>query len=191
MIAAMKDGDIDYSKYGRRELEEALERINAELYPRNHANLHAAYQALAGNGPTPLTVARLQPEPVQFEDAPPPVPKYDEHGRYVPNHIPTGERLRLIALSLLLLTYGSYGVWTNDLYIPAKRGGIHLNDFSAWAMFGAFACACLCMLVLVADHYDRRDNELNYWRASRVAGGLGWTCFALSLILWIVKEFRA
>lgn len=186
----MKDGDIDYSRYERHELEEALERINAELYPRNHANLCASYQALMGNRPPPPIVPRLQPEPVQFEDVPPPAPKYDEHGRYVPNHIPAGERLGLIALSLLLSTYGSYGLWTNDLYLPAKRGGIHLNDFSAWAMFGAFACACLCMLVLVADHYDRRDNELNDRRASRAVGGLGWTCFVLSLTLWIAQGSR-
>ncbi|QSX74535.1 hypothetical protein HIV01_015335 [Lysobacter arenosi] len=186
----MKDGDIDYSKYERHELEEALERINADLYPRNHANLRSAYQALVGKQPPPPNVPRLRPEPAQFEDEPPPVPKYDEHGRYVPNHIPAGERLSLVALSLLLLTYGSYGVWTNDLYLPARRGGIHLNDSSAWAMLGAFACAFLCMLVLVADHYDRRNNELNYWRASRVVGGLGWSCFVLSLILWIFQRFH-
>lgn len=167
----MKDGDIDYSRYGRHELEEALERINVDLYPRNHENLRAAYQALMGKPPPPV-IPRLQPEPVQFDDEPPPTPKYDKQGRYVPNHIPAGERLTLIVLSLLLLTYGSYGVWTNDLYLPAKRGGIHLNDASAWVMFGAFACACLCTLVLVADHYDRRDNELDYWRASRLSEGL-------------------
>ena len=140
--------------------------------------------------PPPLVVPGLQPEPVRCEDELPPVPEYDEQGHYVPNHIPAGVRLSLIALSLFLLAYGSYGVWTNDLYLPAKRGGIHLSDSSAWAMFGAFACACLCMLVLVADHYDRRDNELNYWRASRVVGGLGWTCFVLALILSFVQGFR-
>lgn len=186
----MNDGDIDYSKYGQRELEEALERINPELYPRNYANLRAAYQALMGTQPRPPIVPPMQPEHVQFEDELPPVPKFDDQGRYLPNHIPAGERLSLAALSLLLLMYGIYGVWTNDLYLPAKRGGIHLHDLSAWTMLGAFVCAFLCVLVLVADHYDRRDNELNYWRAGRVVRGLGWTCFVLSLVISVGQGSR-
>jgi hypothetical protein len=187
----MKDGDVDYSKYTQREMEEALEGINAGKYPKNHANLRAAYQKLTERLPPEAAAAR-QAEYVQSEDEdPPPAPKYDERGRYIPNHIPKSERLRLAGLSLLLLAYGSYGVWANDLYLPAKRRGIHLHDASAWVMFGAIACACLVMLVLVADHYDRRDNELNYWRVSRAVRGLGWACFVLSLILldgWVISR---
>lgn len=33
------DGDIDYSKYGRPELDDALKRIDRDLWPRNYANL--------------------------------------------------------------------------------------------------------------------------------------------------------
>lgn len=33
------DGDIDYSKYGRPELEDALSRIDRDLWPKNYANL--------------------------------------------------------------------------------------------------------------------------------------------------------
>ncbi|HEY5971128.1 MAG TPA: hypothetical protein VIT22_04005 [Pseudoxanthomonas sp.] len=182
----MKDGDVDYSKYTQREMEEALEGVNARKYPKNHANLCAAYQKLP-----PAPAPACQAEHVQFEDEPPPAPKYDEHGRYIPNHIPASERLSMAGFSLLLLAYGSYGVWGNDLYLPTKRGGIHLHDVSAWTMFGAIACACLGMLVLAADHYDRRDNELNYWHVSRAVRGLGWACFVLSLILWMVRDARA
>lgn len=39
----MGDGDIDYSAYTLRGLDEALAGINASLYPRNHANLLSAY----------------------------------------------------------------------------------------------------------------------------------------------------
>ncbi|UNK50580.1 hypothetical protein MNR01_06115 [Lysobacter sp. S4-A87] len=187
----MKDGDVDYSKYTLREMEEALDGVNAEKYPKNHANLRAAYQKLTDQlPPAPAPAADLQAEQVPFDDDPPPAPKYDEHGRYLPNHIPASERLRLAGLSMLLLAYGSYGVWRNDFYVPARRGGMHLHDASAWSMFAAFGCACLGMLVLIADHYDRRDNELNYWRASRTVWGFGWTCFVLSLILWMLRDAR-
>ena len=186
----MKDGEIDYSKYTQREIEEALAAVDAGKYPKNHANLRVAYQRLTENHPPAPATDRLVAEHVQPEDEPPPTPKYDEHGRYVPNHIPAGERLGLTGFSLLLLGYGGYGVWRNDLYLPAKRGGIHLHDVSAWAMFGAIACACLVMLVLVVDHYDRRDNELDYWRASRVIRRIGWAFFALSLILSLAMAAR-
>lgn len=38
----MKDGDIDYSKYGLAELREAEGRIDSQNYPKNHANLLVA-----------------------------------------------------------------------------------------------------------------------------------------------------
>lgn len=38
----MNDGDIDYSKYSQKELEEALDGINSKLYPRNYENIYAA-----------------------------------------------------------------------------------------------------------------------------------------------------
>lgn len=185
----MKDGDVDYSGYTLRELIEALEGINPKAYPRNYANLRAAYQVLATT-PAPAATADAQAEHDQYDEEPPPVPQYDEDGRYVPNHIPAGERLGLVVLSLVLLAYGSYGVWVNDLYLPSKRGGIHLHDASAWTMLGALACAALGMLVLVADHYDRRDNELDYWRTSRVISGLGWACFLISLLIGILRSSR-
>jgi hypothetical protein len=39
----MSDGDIEYSKYTLRELEEALAGINRQRYPKNYANLRSTY----------------------------------------------------------------------------------------------------------------------------------------------------
>lgn len=39
---------------------------------------------------------------------------------YTPNHIPANERWQNIAFSIALFAYGSYGVWINDLYLPAN-----------------------------------------------------------------------
>lgn len=187
----MKDGDIDYSKYTLRELEEALEGINARTYPKNHANLRAAYEALTARlPPMSAPVSGVPADYGHFEDELPPTSEYDEHGCYVPNHIPSGARLGLVLSSLFLLAYGAYGVWVNDLYLPGRRGGIHLHDAAAWTMFGAITCGCIVMLLVIIDHYDRRENELNYWRATRFLRGLGWTCFVLSLIVGAVLDAR-
>ena len=95
----MHDGDINYSRYTLLELEEALAGINHQRYPRNYANLRAAYQALTSR-PAP------QPSPpveaVAMEELEP-QPRFDEHGRYIPNQIPPGERVTHVLLSLVLL----------------------------------------------------------------------------------------
>jgi hypothetical protein len=186
---AMKDGDIDYSRYTQRELEEALAGINKAAWPLNHANLRAAYVRLAGSAPPPSVDAPPE-DGVEVEPELPPTPQYDADGRYLPNHIPAGERMGLVMLALFLLAYGTHGLRANDIYLPSKRGGIHLHDTAAWAMYGAIVCACLVLLVLIADHYDRRDNELNYWRIGRFLRGLGWICFVLSLGIELVQGAR-
>ena len=178
-LGPMRDGDIDYSRYGLSELEEALAGINHKLYPKNYANLRAAYQQLTESLPAPKAHE-------QVEDLTKPAwegPKYDEHGRYVPNVIPSGERTGHILFSLLLVAYGTYGVWVNDLYVPSKRRGIHLHDVPAWIMYGAIICACLVLLSVVIDHYDRRDNERHYRTFASIGESLGWSFFVVSL-LW-------
>jgi hypothetical protein len=178
----MHDGDIDYSRYSLLELEEALAAINRHRYPRNYSKLRSAYEGLTSRlldipDPDPPSEAA---EAEELE----PQPRFDEHGRYIPNQIPAGERLTHVMLSLALFAYGSYGVWVNDLYVPGKRGrGVHLHDTPAWVMYGAMICAGLVTLSIVADHYDRRNNERHYRAFAAVGEGAGWTLFAISL-LW-------
>lgn len=103
---------------------------------------------------------------------------------YTPNHIPAKERIQYIVFSILLAVYGAYGLWVNDLYIPGKHSnGTHLHDVPAWIMYGAFICACLVMLSVVVDHYDERNNEINYKLFAIVFKCLGWVFFVLSLIM--------
>jgi hypothetical protein len=107
---------------------------------------------------------------------------------YKPNHIPADERLKNLVFSILLFVYGSYGVWVNDLYMPGRRSrGIHLHDVPAWIMYGAMICACLVMLSVVVDHYDKRNNETNYKFFADIFRFFGWVFFALSLIKAIIR----
>ena len=107
---------------------------------------------------------------------------------YSPNKIPFSERLVNKILSVLLLLYGSYGVYVNDLYISGKRtSGIHLHDESAIIMYGAFICGILVLLSVVIDHYDKRDNEHTYQIFAQVFKYLGWGLFGASLVWRIVN----
>lgn len=107
---------------------------------------------------------------------------------YTPNYIPAEKRRQNICFSILLFAYGSYGVWVNDLYIPAKHSqGIHLHDVPAWVMYGAIICACLVMLSVVVDHYDRRNNETNYKFFADFFRFLGWGFFIVSLVMAVVR----
>ncbi len=40
----MKDGDIDFASFSPRELQQALEGINPEAFPKNYENLKVAYR---------------------------------------------------------------------------------------------------------------------------------------------------
>lgn len=102
--------------------------------------------------------------------------------RYIPNKIPSKERLTNIIFSLFLFMYGSYGIFINDIYIPGKRSkGVHLHDEPALFMYGAIICACIVMISVVIDHYDERDNEHKYQAIGRLFKFTGWSLFILSL----------
>lgn len=64
----MHDGDIDYSGYTLRELEEVLAQINPTKYPKNYANVCSAYEALTSTPPP-----TKQSPPSTVEAAPPKV----------------------------------------------------------------------------------------------------------------------
>jgi hypothetical protein len=51
-------------------------------------------------------------------------------------------------------------------------------------MYAAMVCACAVLLSVVADHYDRRNNEINYRRFARIGKISGWLLFFLSLALY-------
>lgn len=111
-----------------------------------------------------------------------------EEKEYKPNKVPLFHRLRNLFSSIALLAYGTYGLWVNDIYIPAgDPQGTHLHDLPAWVMFGAFVSACLVMISVCIDHYDKRNNEINYQRFARTFQYVGWFFFALSASMQITR----
>lgn len=102
---------------------------------------------------------------------------------HTPNSISRGDRIAYTVFSILLFAYGSYGVWVNALYIPGRRtAGTYFHDIPAWIMYGAIVCACLVMLSVVVDHYDRRPNERHYRTFAQAGKYLGWGLVAASML---------
>jgi hypothetical protein len=104
---------------------------------------------------------------------------------YTPNHIPAEQRFVLIALAVGLLIYGLVGLLIDDLYIPGRRRqpGTHLHGGSAMAMFAAMALGVATAFVVVADHYDQRNNERNYKLLSRTLMTAAVICFGVAMAL--------
>lgn len=99
-----------------------------------------------------------------------------------PNRIPVGTRLFNVIGSAVLLGYGAYGLYVDDIFVPGHRGsGVHLSGTAAWLMYAAFLCAAANMLAVVADHYDRRNNELRYAHVTMASQWLGWGLFCLAV----------
>ena len=107
---------------------------------------------------------------------------------FKPNNIPVGTRVFNILGSIFLVVYGGFGVYKNDLILPAKRGVIHLHDKPAIVHYMAFICAAIVMLSVVIDHYDQRNNEHKYKFFAKVVSGFGWFLFGASLIWSLALE---
>lgn len=99
---------------------------------------------------------------------------------YYPNQIPLKDRILCSVLSTFLVVYGIVGLINDDL--PIRRR-IHLHGFPLILMVIAMFGASLAMMLVVIDHYDRRDNERHYRMVSRIVQGIAWTCFILALVL--------
>lgn len=109
----------------------------------------------------------------------------DERGNlYTPNHIPSSTRRQYVFFSSILLAYGAFGAWVDDIYIPGKRGpGVHFHGVPLWFLVGAMVAASANMLSVVADHYDKRNNETNYRRFARATQGLAWALFIIGFLV--------
>lgn len=101
---------------------------------------------------------------------------------YIANEIPRQMRNLWGGMATLLITYASYGLMNGEIYIPGKRTeGVTFVGEPVVAVFAAFVCLALALVVTIIDHYDKRDNEYQYdmiekalWALS--CGFFTWAC---------------
>ena len=106
---------------------------------------------------------------------------------YTPNHIPSAERISCLFFSIGLITYGTIGVYIDDLYVPGKRSrGLHFHGVPCWILYFAFLFAAINLLSVIMDHYDTRNNETNYRKFAKLTRQIGWILFWGALIIDLV-----
>lgn len=102
--------------------------------------------------------------------------------KYIPNKLPFSHRVRNIILSIVLIMYGGYGVYVNNLYLPGSIGGFHFQDNLAVTIYVALVLGAISFILEVVDHYDERDNQ-------RVYQFWGITLKCLSIFLFSIALF--
>lgn len=110
--------------------------------------------------------------------------------RYQPNKIPWQTRLYYLMLSPAILLYGTYGLINDDLYIPGKRSrGIHFHGSAAILVFVVFLFVIANMFSVVIDHFDKRDNEINYRNFAKFTLIIAVVLFFIALIIQVFQDF--
>lgn len=102
---------------------------------------------------------------------------------YEPNNIPKEHRKFFITLSSFILGYGVIGLMIDDIYIPGKFHGHHFHGSEVWLMFGAFFFASVNLMLIVVDHYDKRNNEKYYNLLARLTQFTSLTLFILAHLI--------
>ncbi|MFK4135764.1 hypothetical protein ACI2KR_26305 [Pseudomonas luteola] len=84
---------------------------------------------------------------------------------FVPNRYEPIERICALLAGGGLAYWGAAGWQTGALYVPGRYGGLNLHNGLALALacLGILAGVVAC-IALIVDHYDRRDNEIIYFR---------------------------
>jgi hypothetical protein len=115
-----------------------------------------------------------------------------EKSPYRPNRISLRERLCYAALSVAFLGYAAVALLTDDFYIPGRRNypGMHLHGYPVVLMAIAIFSACVALIAVIVDHYDKRDNELIYKKVIRISALSGAALFCAALLLRVLEISR-
>lgn len=108
---------------------------------------------------------------------------------YQPNKIPWQTQLYYMIASPALLIYGTFGLIYDDIYIPGKRSrGIHFHGYAAVIVFFVFLFAISNMVSVIIDHFDKRDNEINYRYYAKFTSIIAIALFFTALFIQIMQD---
>ncbi|KQY79730.1 hypothetical protein ASD35_10185 [Pelomonas sp. Root1444] len=82
------------------------------------------------------------------------------------------------------MLYMGYSLYTGAFYLPNRRGnGGTLKGISAYIMCAALFFGVAHLASYVADHYDRRNNEVAYARFAKQSKYCAVAFFVAALLL--------
>lgn len=189
----------NYQNYSNKALLEAFESIDRETYPERFSSLSAIMREkdLLVDTPEGLQITnsaleeaygpQVESEPRPSYTCEPPTPQYCDEGNYIPNEVPFNKRALNTIVALGIIVYGSYGLYVDELWVPlAKKLVVALSGLSAVVMSVAIVFAAAVLIVEIADHYDKRDNELTYYKAVRFCRAAGYGSFGTAVLVALV-----
>jgi hypothetical protein len=101
--------------------------------------------------------------------------------KHVPNHIPVKNRVINSIIGIIIIIYASIGLYKGEIHIPLSPRGSGITFIGSTAIFAAIALifVAIFLLIVVVDHYDKRDNEKYY----RYCGNFCIVCAVLFIII--------
>ncbi|MEE4245762.1 MAG: hypothetical protein V2I33_10140 [Kangiellaceae bacterium] len=172
--------EINYQSYTLEELQDVKRNVDRYKYPER-------YEAVVDEIAKRIIIqTRDQHEQKtshshnSAEVCDKPIREVDEEGNYIPNVVAVTDQIKNFSLAVALLLYGLFGLYRNDLYIPGRRGGVHLSDTPAILVFIAILLGCINLLTVIVDHHDTRDNEMSYYRFRKTTEYLGYAIFGVA-----------
>lgn len=109
---------------------------------------------------------------------------------YIANEVGLGTRLLSIFGIIFLTIYSFYSIAHNKIVVPGKGRAIELTDISMYIMVVAVFFFIIRILLIVIDHYDKRNNEKSYENAKIIVSTIGYIFFFLALIYSLTNKYH-
>lgn len=93
-------------------------------------------------------------------------------------------RLLSVIAPVLLLLWGGYGLYINDLLIPSLE-----DEKPTYLMFAAFICGAMMLTANIIGQIEPKNREASPFSFARyVVGWGGWLLFGMVLALHLLIE---
>ncbi len=103
---------------------------------------------------------------------------------FTPTNFSKAHRIFNIVLSCFVMAYGILGLCYDDVYIPGRRTpGFHFHGPLIYMAFSAYVCFDVYLMVVVVDHYDKRNNERKYTTGRKIVRLLGIFLIVFAVII--------
>lgn len=180
----------DFDKYSNQDLLDVFDNIDRESYPDRFEKLYAVMferGLIAGTEQEPELVERLSLDDDDGTNAASytnnePEPQYDDTGNYIPNDIPASTRVLNSIIALVVIVYGGYGIYHNELLVPLGRNSaVVIYDEAVLLLSVSIVFIVGRLVTEIVDHYDKRDNEWVYYKLANVCKYVGYGTFAVAI----------